>query len=166
MTRDHGWRLLTVGRLTERLQGVALRMEAFLRTNALGTVAGVEGLLDLFDSLITFRARYQRHEDLLALTDLLVLDSANPRAFAGVLRRLRTELGKLPGSEDSLQPFLALLPPEGAGLTLDALRNLDDKQLAAKLLALSQELGLASGTLADRVGERYFTLAHGTDRRL
>jgi hypothetical protein len=25
---------------------------------------------------------------------------------------------------------------------------------------------LASGTLADRVGERYFTLAHGTDRRL
>ena len=166
MTRDHGWRLLTVGRLLERLQGVALRMEAFLRAGALGTVAGVEGLLELFDSLITFRARYQRHEDLLALTDLLVLDSANPRAFAGVLRRLRTELGKLPGANDSLQPFLALLPSVGAGLTLDMLRDLDDKHLAARLLSLSQELGAAAGVLADKVGERYFTLAHGMDQRL
>ncbi len=169
MTRDHGWRLLTVGRLLERLQGVSLRLEAFLRAEALGTVAGVEAVLELFDSLITFRARYQRHEDLLALTDLLVLDSANPRAFAGVLRRLRTELGKLPqrqGAADSLQPFLALLPPEGAGLTLDTLRNLDDPQLAARLLALSQELGQSAGVLADQVGERYFTLAHGMDQRL
>jgi uncharacterized alpha-E superfamily protein len=166
MTRDHGWRLLTVGRLLERLQGVSLRMEAFLRVQALGTVAGVEGLLELFDSLITFRARYQRHEDLLALTDLLVLDSANPRAFAGVLRRLRTELGKLPGNAENLQPFLDTLPAEGAGLTLDMLRDLDDKQLAARLLALSQELGQVAGVLADKVGERYFTLAHGTDRRL
>ena len=65
---------------------------------------------NLFDSAITFRARYQRHEDLLALTDLLVLDSSNPRAFAGVLRRLRTELTKLPGSEASHLPLLAQLP--------------------------------------------------------
>jgi uncharacterized circularly permuted ATP-grasp superfamily protein/uncharacterized alpha-E superfamily protein len=166
MTRDHGWRLLTVGRLLERLQGVSLRLEAFLHAQALDTVAGVDLLLDLFDSLITFRARYQRHEDLLALADLLVMDSANPRAFAGVLRRLRTELSKLPGSAQSQQPFMALLPPEGAGMTLESLRDVEDDALAQRLLALSQELGASATALADRIGERYFTLAHGMDQRL
>ena len=166
MTRDHGWRLLAVGRLLERLQGVALRMEVFVEEGALSTVTGIELLLELFDSLITFRARYQRHEDLLALTDLLVLDSANPRAFAGVLRRLRTELGKLPGPPDSLLPFLALLPAEGAGLTLESLRDLDDAALAERLALLAADLGVASSALAERIGERYFTLAQGVDQRV
>ena len=166
MTRDHGWRLLTVGRLLERLQGLTLRLEIFLQTQALASVAGVESLLELFDSVITFRARYQRHEDLLALTDMLVLDAANPRAFAGVLRRLRTEVGKLPGSAHDLRPLLALLPAEGAGLTLDMLRGADDARLSQLLRSLSAQLGAAAATLADQVGERYFTLAQGVDHRV
>ncbi len=166
MTRDHGWRLLTVGRLAERLFGLATRLQAFVDAQALGSVAGIELLLDLFDSVITFRARYQRHEDLLALVDLVVLDSANPRAFAGVLRRLRTELGKLPGDADSLQRLLALLPTEGTGLTLESLRGADDAAIAAALRALSASLAGRALALADRVGERYFTLAQGLDRRV
>lgn len=166
MTRDHGWRLLAVGRLIERLIGVATRLQVFVDTQALSSVAGIDLLLELFDSVITFRARYQRHEDLLALTDLLVLDSANPRAFAGVLRRLRTEIGKLPGAADSLQPFLALLPAEGAGLTLESLRGADEAAIAQRLRALAGELVLAASTLADRIGERYFTLAEGADQRI
>ena len=166
MTRDHGWRLLTVGRLLERLQGLTLRMEAFVDAGALGTVNGVELLLELFDSLITFRARYQRHEDLLAVTDLLVLDSANPRAFAGVLRRLRTELTKLPGLAEDLQELLTLLPAEGAGLTLESLRDVDDSELAQRLNELALGLGEAAAALADRIGARYFTLAQGADQRV
>jgi uncharacterized circularly permuted ATP-grasp superfamily protein/uncharacterized alpha-E superfamily protein len=169
MTRDHGWRLLTVGRLIERLQGVTLCMELFLRSGALESVNGVELLLELFDSTITFRARYQRHEDLLAVADLLVLDTTNPRAFGGVLRRLRTELGKLPGMPESHEPLLALLPAAGArsaGLTLEDLRDLDDAQIGERLLMLSVQLGSAAAQLADRVGERFFTLAHGTDQRV
>ncbi len=176
MTRDHGWRLLTVGRLLERLQGLALRLLAFLGPagaqpplGALGQVSGVEMLLEQFDSVITFRARYQRHEDLLALTEVLVLDGANPRSFAGVLRRLRTELGKLPGPADAHTPLLALLPVEGAGLSLEQLRALEDEPVAATAAALrtlSTELLQAGHTLADRIGERYFTLAHGSDQRI
>ncbi len=180
MTRDHGWRLLTVGRLLERLQGLTTRLLAFLGPvpegrdaehplGALGTVAGVELLLEQFDSLITFRARYQRHEDLLALTEVLVLDSSNPRAFAGVLRRLRTELSKLPGPAESHQPLLALLPPEGAGLTLARLRELENEDVsatAAALRELAAELLQAANTLADRIGERFFTLAQGQDQRI
>ncbi|MDZ7592435.1 MAG: circularly permuted type 2 ATP-grasp protein [Rubrivivax sp.] len=166
MTRDHGWRLLTVGRLLERLIGVATALGAFLQARALGSAAGIEMLLELFDSVITFRARYQRHEDLLALADLLVLDSANPRAFAGVLRRLRTELSKLPGDEATRQSLLAMLPAEGAGLSLDALRGADDAAIALELQALSVRLAETAAALAERVGARYFTLAHGSDQRV
>ncbi len=166
MTRDHGWRLLTVGRLTERLSGLTLRLGTFLETRALGTAAGMELLLDLFDSAITFRARYQRHEDLLALTDLLVLDNSNPRAYAGVLRRLRTEIGKLPGTPESLQPLLDRLPAQGAGLTLDELRGADEAAITAQLLAVTQNLSQAASALADNVGSRYFTLAQGVDQRV
>jgi len=180
MTRDHGWRLLTVGRLTERLIGLATRWQAFLAAHALDRAAGVELLLDLCDSLITFRARYQRHEDLLPLTELLVLDSTNPRSLAGVLRRLRTELGKLPGVDAAARdaagvqaggpaaslPLVALLPPSGAGLALEDLRGLGEAEVAARLLALSASLADAAAVLANEVSERFFNPAHGQDRRV
>jgi uncharacterized circularly permuted ATP-grasp superfamily protein/uncharacterized alpha-E superfamily protein len=164
MTRDHGWRLLTVGRLLERLIGVATRLEVFIGSAALASVAGVELLLELFDSLITFRARYQRHEDLLALADLLVLDSTNPRSFAGVLRRLRTELSKLPGGAASLQPLLDALPREGAGITLEDLRGRAEAEVAQALRALAARLAEAAAALAGQIGERYFNVQQGLDR--
>lgn len=166
MTRDHGWRLLTVGRLLERLIGVTLRLRVFIESQALNTVEGIELVLELFDSLITFRARYQRHEDLLAVADLLVLDSANPRAFAGVLRRLRTEIVKLPGEPEVQQALLHLLPAEGAGLTLESLRGADEAAIARALRAWSTSLGQTASALADRVSERFFTLAQGVDQRV
>jgi uncharacterized circularly permuted ATP-grasp superfamily protein/uncharacterized alpha-E superfamily protein len=166
MTRDHGWRLLTVGRLIERLIGLTTRLQAFLDSGALQSAAGIDLLLELFDSAITFRARYQRHEDLLAITDLLVLDTANPRAFGGVLRRLRTELRKLPGSAASLEPLLARLPAEGAGITLESLRGASDLQIALSLDGLCNRLGAAAGSLADEIGTRFFILAHGQDQRV
>ncbi|MFO1329860.1 MAG: circularly permuted type 2 ATP-grasp protein [Rubrivivax sp.] len=164
MTRDHGWRLLAVGRLLERLHGLSLLMQGFLSSGALGSAAGIELLLELFDSAITFRARYQHHEDLLALTDLLVLDSTNPRAFAGVLRRLRTELSKLPGRDDDRAALQAWLPAEGAGLTLEQLRGADDAAISTALQALSRRLADGALALADDIGRRYFTPAHGADR--
>ena len=164
MTRDHGWRLLTVGRLLERLIGLTSCCAAFVEAKALGSAPGIDLLLELFDSAITFRARYQRHEDLLALTDLLVLDSSNPRSFAGVLRRLRTELSKLPGSEEFRQDLLAHWPREGAGLTLEALRGADDERIAGELLALSRGLAATATTMSDAVATRFFALAADVDR--
>jgi uncharacterized circularly permuted ATP-grasp superfamily protein/uncharacterized alpha-E superfamily protein len=166
MTRDHGWRLLAVGRLVERLIGLSATLQAFVDTGALSTAAGIDLVLELFDSVITFRARYQRHEDLLALTDLLVLDSSNPRALAGVVRRLRNEAAKLPGGPDAVQALLAELPPEGAGLTLESLRDADDGHIAQVLLQLTATLANAAARLADGVGSRYFTLAQGQDQRV
>jgi uncharacterized alpha-E superfamily protein len=164
MTRDHGWRLLTVGRMLERLIGMSTRLAAMLDEGALANAAGTDLLLELFDSAITFRARYQRHEDLLALADLLVIDTSNPRAFGGVLRRLRTELRKLPGPPEFLRSLLDQLPAEGAGVTLESLRDADDAQIATTLRSLTARLANTALALADQIGTRYFTLAHGVDQ--
>jgi uncharacterized alpha-E superfamily protein len=161
MTRDHGWRLLSVGRLVERVAGLS---QAVL--HLVGVIDGRGGsavatslLLDLFDSGITFRVRYQRHEDLLALVDLLVLDDINPRSFAGTLRRLRTEIGKLPGTAAWRDEMLALWPEHGAGLALDDLRGYSDAATQQRVTALARQLGAAAARLSDLVGQRYFAHA-------
>lgn len=166
MTRDHGWRLLAVGRLLERLHGLALRLEAFLGHGALAEDPGVDVLLDLFDSTMSFRARFQRRTDLLALVDQLVLDTANPRGFGGVLRRLRTELGKLPGGDETRASLLELLPAEGAGLELHRLRGLEDADLTESVQALSRQLGTSMRELASRINARYFTLQREAEHAL
>lgn len=161
MTRDHGWRLLSVGRLVERIAGMAGAMSRLIEAidPRGGSAVATELLLDLFDSGITFRARYQRHEDLLALVDLLVIDDTNPRAFAGSLRRLRTELGKLPGPEAWRAELLALLPARGAGLVLEDLRDADGAALKQRVTELSLGLAASVSRLSDLIGQRYFTHA-------
>ena len=98
--------------------------------------------------------------------DLLVFDNTNPRAFAGVLRRLRTELGKLPGvssSSSATSPLLALLPAHGTGMSLASLRGADDAQIALQLQGLSFNLAQTAGVVADLLSTRYFTLAPGAE---
>ena len=164
MTRDHGWRLLSVGRLIERLAGMAATLATLLEAfdERGGSTASTELLLDLFDSRITFRARYQRHEDLLALADLLVQDDTNPRAFAGTLRRLRTELGKLPSGEPVASALRSLLPLEGAGLSLAELAAGSEGAMRGRLVELALQLGAAAAALSDAVGHHYFAHADGT----
>lgn len=164
MIRDHGWRFLTVGRLLERLVGLTQCLDDFLAAGAQTGAIGVEALLDLFDSAITFRARYQRHEDLLALVDLLVLDDTNPRAFAGVMRRLRTELSKLPGSQQVLAPLQAWLPQAGVGVHFEDMRDLDDEGLVTLLLEVARRLNRLALSLGEEIGHRYFALAEGRDQ--
>jgi uncharacterized circularly permuted ATP-grasp superfamily protein/uncharacterized alpha-E superfamily protein len=156
MTRDHGWRLLTVGRHVERLVSHATQFGVLLREGALADAEGNALLLELYDSTITFRARYQRHQDLLALVDLLVLDDNNPRAWACILRRLRTELRKLPIATDVAEELLCGLPAQGPGLTLQALRGLDDEALRRRLDALAAQLADAGAQLSDDIGKRFF----------
>jgi len=161
MTRDHGWRLLTVGRFIERLVAAGRQLGILVEGDALEHAAGVDLLLELFDSTITFRARYQRHQDLLALTDLLVLDDSNPRALACVLRRLRTELGKLPGAHDEL---LARLPQQGAGLSLEELDEMSDAALRDRLAALAARVADAGSRLSEEIGGRFFSHADAVQR--
>lgn len=154
MTRDAGWRLLTVGRFIERLVGHAGFLQAFWQHRALAQAQGFDQLLDLFDSAITFRARFQRRLEAPALLALLVMDESNPRALACVLRRLRTELGKLPDRTGLHDDLLALLPHQGVGASLEELSDPEEGQ--ARVLALTQRLMEAGWRLSDEVARQYF----------
>lgn len=169
MTRDDGWRLLTVGRLAERLIGLSGSLGAFFAGGAVHSASGFDLLLGLFDSTITYRARHPGRQETLALLDLLVIDEANPRALGGVLHRLRTEIGKLPAAAGPVGQLLALLPAQGAGSTLDGLcrRQGDDVAVDdARVVALADRLAEAAARLSDETGRRYFALADLQGRQL
>jgi uncharacterized circularly permuted ATP-grasp superfamily protein/uncharacterized alpha-E superfamily protein len=86
MTRDPGWRFLSIGRRLERLQ--------WLCTTLKQTVGGpaemdLAWLLRLADSIITYRARYMARPEWLPVLDLLIRDEANPRSVAFQVHGLR-----------------------------------------------------------------------------
>ena len=93
--------------------------------------------------------------------DLRVLDDTNPRAIAGLLRRLRNEVPKLPGPADTL---LASWPAQGVGLTLEALDGLDDEAIAARVHALAAQWEARALALAEAIGHRHFALADGPEQ--
>ena len=163
MGRDHGWRLLAVGRLLERLTGLSHWLGSFCETRALLRGPGVPALLELFECAIPFRARYQRHDDLLALSEMLVVDDTQPRSLAGALRRLRTELLKLPGTKAWTYSLTQRLPAQGAGVQLATLSALDDELLLKHLAQLCGGLREAAWQLAEDLGQRYFALPLGAD---
>jgi uncharacterized alpha-E superfamily protein len=118
-------------------------------------------LLDLFDSAITFRARFQRRLEGPAVLALLVQDENNPRALACVLRRLRTELGKLPDRTGLHDDLLALLPHQGVGVELESL--CDPIEGHARVLALCDRLLDAGWRLSDEIARQYFVHAEPND---
>jgi uncharacterized alpha-E superfamily protein len=85
MTRDPGWRFLSIGRRLERLQTLSTTLR-----QALDGPQDVDltWLLRLADSIITYRARYSTRPQWLPVLDLLVCDEANPRSIAFQVRGL------------------------------------------------------------------------------
>ena len=104
MTRDHGWRFLSVGRHLERLLSIATTFEALGPEDAADPEL-LEWLLDVSDSLVTFRARYVRTPEWPAVVELLLFDAYNPRSLAFQASKIAKHVPQLPGS--SALPILA-----------------------------------------------------------
>jgi uncharacterized circularly permuted ATP-grasp superfamily protein/uncharacterized alpha-E superfamily protein len=99
MTRDDGWRFLTLGRHLERLWFVAATLEDVGAQGATGDHAALEWVLELSDSLITYRARHVRLPEWQKVLDLLLLDPLNPRSGAFQLSKLGKHVRLLPGAD-------------------------------------------------------------------
>jgi uncharacterized circularly permuted ATP-grasp superfamily protein/uncharacterized alpha-E superfamily protein len=95
MTRDDGWRLLSVGRMLERLDMLSHALALGFECGLPDSDDGFALLLGLFDSTITFRAQFQARREVPPLLHLLVLDTDNPRSLAWVARTMRERLRKL-----------------------------------------------------------------------
>jgi uncharacterized circularly permuted ATP-grasp superfamily protein/uncharacterized alpha-E superfamily protein len=95
MTRDDGWRLLSVGRMVERLDMLSHALALGFERDLPSSDDGFALLLGLFDSTITYRAQFQARREVPPLLHLLVLDTDNPRSLAWVARTMRERLRKL-----------------------------------------------------------------------
>ena len=92
MTRDLGWRFLSLGRRLERLQFQSLVLQ---RALAMSSNSQLDWLLELSDSAVTYRARYRAQPEWLPVLDLLLLDESNPRSIVFQLDGIVQSLNKI-----------------------------------------------------------------------
>jgi uncharacterized circularly permuted ATP-grasp superfamily protein/uncharacterized alpha-E superfamily protein len=164
MTRDDGWRLLSVGRQIERLDMLAHALYTGLQAGVHRSDEGFALLLGLFDSLITYRAQFQARREMLPLIHLLVLDTDNPRSLAWVARTLRDRLRKLARHEAAWVKGVTDALPAPEQWSLESLGSVDDAgRLAALELAL-QDICAAARALSDAIGLRLFAHVTQADR--
>jgi len=167
MTRDEGWRFLMIGRRLERLQFLSSSLAAFLRSDAVFDQAGLEWLLELGNSSITYRSRYLAVAQLIPVLDLLLLDEQNPHAVLFQLKLVTRTLKRL--NDDFSAPRETTLPELVARLSRFDLRCLEnplfgEASLRAALDGLAdllQEVADVSGQVSDRLALRHF--AHVDD---
>ncbi|WP_460926478.1 circularly permuted type 2 ATP-grasp protein [Pseudomonas sp. MC6] len=167
MTRDEGWRFLMIGRRIERLQFLSSSLAAFLRGAGAFDQAGLEWLLELGNSSITYRSRYLAVAQLIPVLDLLLLDEQNPHAVLFQLKLVTRTLKRL--NDDFGVPREAGLPQlveRLARFDLGCLENplFGEASVRAALNGLAdllQEIADASGQVSDRLALRHF--AHVDD---
>jgi uncharacterized circularly permuted ATP-grasp superfamily protein/uncharacterized alpha-E superfamily protein len=157
MTRDDGWRLLSIGRHLERLGFLASALGWSFDKGSVFDDGGFEAIVSLYDSTITFHAQYQQRHDIPALIDLLVLDRDNPRSLGWVAQTLRGRIAKLSGSAPGEVPDIALTVPDPGGWQLEAMCRRDEQGRWVALEELLQECTDVSYRLSDDLGARYFT---------
>jgi uncharacterized circularly permuted ATP-grasp superfamily protein/uncharacterized alpha-E superfamily protein len=94
MTQLAGWRFLELGRRIERALLTCRLARAFAEAGA--PDGGLDVLLDLADSQISYRQRYVMIAALTPVIDLVMLDPNNPRSVVFQLDRIETHLVSLP----------------------------------------------------------------------
>jgi uncharacterized alpha-E superfamily protein len=157
MTRDDGWRLLSIGRHIERLGFLAGALRNGFATGSVHQTGGFEAMVSLFDSTITFHAQYQQSRDIAALVDLLVQDRDNPRSLAWVAHTLRGRLAKLAGSEPNQLSLLSFSVPDPGQWQLENLCATTDAGDYLNLTQLLFDCSDAAYHVSEEIGATYFT---------
>ena len=158
MTRGLGWVFLDLGRRMERGIAVARLLEGALRGMGRHELL-LEPLLEITDSVITYRRRYFAEPHIAGVFDLLLLDPTNPRSLAfqvAVLERHAASLpaGPNPDGVAQFQERLGALPARLDRIRAGALdAGADMAGTVERLAGLAVELG----SLSDLLTQVYFS---------
>lgn len=144
MYRFTGWRFLSIGRHLERGLHMSRLLGHFSGSDA--PDGALDMLIEIGDSVMTHRRRYNVATARLTVTDLLALDSLNPRSVLYQLNEIKAEVEQLPNAivQGQMSPFyrealrlystLALMTPES--MTVDLYDRLEaDMENFSDLLA-------------------------------
>jgi uncharacterized circularly permuted ATP-grasp superfamily protein/uncharacterized alpha-E superfamily protein len=167
MTRDEGWRFLMLGRRIERLQFLSTSFAGFLRGVAVDDQGGLEWLLELGNSSITYRSRYLAVPQLIPVLDLLLLDEQNPHAVLFQLKLVSRSLRRL--NDDFGVPRdrgLAMLTERLGNFDMGSLEDglfgsASVRAVLDGLADLLQTIADAANQVSDRLALRHF--AHVDD---
>jgi len=164
MTRDDGWRLLSVGRQIERLDMLSHALALGFRHRVHEADDGFALLLGLFDSVITYRAQFQARREVLPMLHLLVHDTDNPRSLAWVARTMRDRLRKLATHDPEWARSVTADLPAPESWNLAELDECDDDGIHATLIAALQDCSRSARELSDAIGRHLFVHVTTTDR--
>ena len=151
MTRDLGWRFMSVGRRLERLQFQSVVLQRALDMDENGNL---DWLLELSDSIITYRARYRAQPEWLPVLDLLLLDETNPRSILFQLNGILNTLNKIAQTQGPCGEQL-LAPLKDELIALDAGTDLEHGNMM--LVGLLQRISLASAALSEQISVQFFS---------
>jgi uncharacterized circularly permuted ATP-grasp superfamily protein/uncharacterized alpha-E superfamily protein len=157
MTRDQGWRFLSIGRRIERLQFICSLLQQALAGPA---DADLGWVLELADSSITYRSRYMARPEWLPVLDLLIRDVHNPRSVYFQLKGLNDFVGRV-------MDAYGVEEGSGAGVVerfdtaLLSLESIDPgadlRHGSERLAALLREWHDAAFRLSEQLGLRFFS---------
>jgi uncharacterized circularly permuted ATP-grasp superfamily protein/uncharacterized alpha-E superfamily protein len=155
MTRDDGWRFMSMGRHLERLLYVTTTVAGVARSGLTDNPSLLEWLLDVSDSIITYRARYMGRAEWLPVVDLLLFDPRNPRSAVFQLAKLSKHVPLLPAAAS-----LGALVPALERLARTRTTESSDGELFPREDALADFLVQAEEAalqLSDALTLRYFS---------
>ena len=126
MTRAQGWRFLDMGQRIERALSLCTLLQESLSAAHPRSQGLLESILEIADSTLTYRSRYNLVPNLMAVYDLVLLDDTNPRSMLFQLLQLEKHLDRLPrknvqGPASSEKRLLLRM--------LNALKTLDPNEL-------------------------------------
>ncbi len=152
MTRDQGWRFMSVGRRLERLQFVSKAVEHALTMPSDGNL---DWLLEITDSIVTYRARYMAQPEWLPVLDLLLLDESNPRSLVYQLNGLLQFLPRLTAEDSASDGTARLMSLHAQLLALDP--QIHFQRGSSLLLQILRDLSSAGAAVSEQLGQRFFS---------
>jgi uncharacterized alpha-E superfamily protein len=127
MTRSQAWRFLDMGQRVERALDLCMFLQRTLASPDAAHPSLLESVLEVADSTITYRSRYNLLPNLMAVYDLVLLDETNPRSLLFQLLQIQKHIERLPRIGNKTLPE----PDERVILeTLTRVRLLDPHELA------------------------------------
>jgi uncharacterized circularly permuted ATP-grasp superfamily protein/uncharacterized alpha-E superfamily protein len=168
MTRAHGWRFLDMGQRIERSIHLCAFLDNALASPDADNPSVLEAVLEVADSSLTYRGRYNLLPNLATVYDLVLLDDTNPRSLLFQLNQLVKHFERLPGVRENA------LPSPGQRILLEcltALRLLDPRDLTkldsgwqeSDVGGVIQQIRREMPRLSDAIAASYF--AHSTISR-
>ncbi|HTR40551.1 MAG TPA: circularly permuted type 2 ATP-grasp protein, partial [Pseudomonadales bacterium] len=101
MTRAQAWRFIDMGLRIERAIYLSMLLNGTLDVPDADNHSLLEAVLEVADSSITYRSRYNLLPQLAAVADLILLDDKNPRSVLFQIHQLVQHFERLPQERNS-----------------------------------------------------------------